>query len=152
MLRIDVDCRQKLPLSTLKHSLSFINEPPEQTRAQSCVLLFVQAATDGCANALTILLSHGLEVDAENDDGNTALHLASRHGMAGAARALAEAFPDEEIKNHRGFTAVDEATAAGRTQCTNCIRDFSRRGKLEAIEVHCKVERDRLETLRRHKV
>lgn len=99
-----------------------------------------------------MLLCHGWNIDAVNDEGDTALHLASRHGRAGVARRLAEAFPNEEIKNRRGFTALDEAIQAGRDGCSSCIRDFADFGKAEALEEHCRIERDRLEKVRRNKV
>ncbi|CAM9855014.1 unnamed protein product [Hapterophycus canaliculatus] len=98
-----------------------------------------------------MLLCHGLDVDAVNDEGNTALHLASRHGRAGVVRRLAEAFPNEEIRNRRGFTALDEAIQAGRDRCSSCIRDFADFGKAEALEEHCHFERNRLEKARRNK-
>lgn len=99
-----------------------------------------------------MLISHGLEIDAVNEDGNTALHLASRHGMVEVAQRLAEAFPDEEIKNRRGFTALDEANQAGRTQYTGHVRDFAGHVKTQALEKQCNAERNRLEKRRRDKV
>lgn len=71
---------------------------------------FAQAATDDDDDALRLLLCHGWNVDAVNNDGDTALHLASKHGAAKAAHALADGFPDDNIRNRRGFTALDEAT------------------------------------------
>lgn len=103
-------------------------------------------------NALSILLCHGLDVDAVNVDGNTPLHLASRHGMTKAVLYLAGAFPDESLKNNLGFTALDEATSARHAPCADCIQDFTRHGKLNAIQNHYRAERDRLEKLRRDKV
>lgn len=111
-----------------------------------------QAAADDQDDALRMLLFHGLNVDAVNDDGDTPLHMASRNGMVKATRALADGFPDEYTKNHRGFTALDEAISAGTTRCNSCIRDFSSRGKFEAMKGHVKVERNRLAKLRKNKV
>lgn len=99
-----------------------------------------------------MLISHGLEIDAVNEDGNTALHLASRHGMVEVSQRLAEAFPDEEIQNRRGFTALDEAIQADRTQCTGCARDFAGHVKAQALEKQRNAERNRLEKRRRDKV
>lgn len=101
---------------------------------------------------MSTLICHGLDVDAVNEDGNTALHLASRHGTTAVLQRLTEAFPNEEIKNHRGFTALDEAILAGRTRCTTYIRRFAGHDKAQALEKHCSIERLRLETLRRNKV
>lgn len=97
-------------------------------------------------------MCHGLDIDAVDDDGNTALHLASRHGRVDVARRLAEAFPNEDLRNHRGFTALDEGIQAGRTGCTSCIRDFADFGKAQALQAHCLIERDRLQSTRRKKV
>ena len=101
---------------------------------------------------MSTLICHGFDIDAVDDEGNTALHLASRHGRVGVARRLAEAFPDEDLRNHRGFTALDESIQADRTGCTSCIRDFSQFGKFEALQAHCLIEKDRLESVRRKKV
>lgn len=101
---------------------------------------------------MSILICHGLDIDAVNDEGNTALHLASRHGRVKVARRLAEAFPNEELMNHRGFTALDEALQAGRAQCGSCIRGFTDFGKAQMLEEHCHIERERLGKVRRNKV
>lgn len=101
---------------------------------------------------MAVLICHGLDVDAVNDDGNTALHLASIHGNSAVAQCLAEAFPNEELRNHRGLTALDEAVRAGNTQCTSCIQHFGDHGKAQALQTHRELERIRLEKLRRKKV
>eukprot|EP00903_Cladosiphon_okamuranus_P006423 g6285.t1 len=98
---------------------------------------------------MSTLICHGLDIDAVDDEGNTALHLASRHGRVGVARCLAEAFPNEDLRNHRGFTALDEGIQAGGTGCTSCIRDFAEVGKFQALQTHCLMEKDRLENVRR---
>lgn len=112
----------------------------------------MQAAIEGRVEELSTLICHGLDIDAIDDDGNTALHLASRHGKVGVARRLAEAFPNEDVRNHRGFTALDEGIQAGRTECMSCIRDFAESGKFQALQAHCLIERDRLKNSRRKKV
>lgn len=101
---------------------------------------------------MSTLICHGFDIDAVDDEGNTALHLASRHGRVGVARRLAEAFPNEDLRNHRGFTALDEGIQAGRTGCMSCIRDFAQFGKFQALQAHCLIEKDRLENVRRKKV
>lgn len=111
-----------------------------------------QAAIEGRDEEMSTLICHGLYVDAVDDEGNTALHLASRHGRVGVARHLAEAFPNEDLRNHRGLTALDEGIQAGRTGCTSCIRDFAEFGKSQALQAHCLLEKDRLENIRRKKV
>ena len=98
------------------------------------------------------LICHGLDIDAVDDEGNTALHLASRHGRGGVARRLAEAIPNEELRNCRGFTALDESIQAGRTGCAECVRDFTYSGKAHALQEHFLLERDRLEKARRKRV
>lgn len=111
-----------------------------------------QAAIEGRVEEISTLICHGLDIDAVDDEGNTALHLASRHGRAAVARRLAEAFPNEELRNRRGFTALDEAIQAQRMQCTSCIRNFADIGKAHMLKEHCNIEKDRLEKLRRKKV
>lgn len=105
---------------------------------------------------MSLLIGHGLDIDAVNEDGNTALHLASRHGMIEVAQCLAEAYPDEEIKNRKGFTALDEAVQADQARCTanSGVRGFADREKAraEAIVKQRDAERNRLEKRRRDKV
>lgn len=121
-------------------------------RTHSTIFCILQAAADDRDEALRLLLCHDLNIDAVNNDGNTPLHIASKCGMMKATRAIADGFPNENIMNHRGFTALDEAIAAGRNQCKTCIQDFSNRGKLDAMKVHFEAERDRLARLRRKQV
>lgn len=105
---------------------------------------------------MSLLISHGLDIDAVNQDGNTALHLASRHGMIEVAQCLAEAYPDEEIKNRKGFTALDEAVQADQARCTagGGVRGFADRGKAraQAVEKQRDAEINRLEKRRRERV
>lgn len=101
---------------------------------------------------MNTLICHGLDIDAVDDEGNTALHLASRHGSARVTRRLAEGFPNEELRNNRGFTALDESIQAGRMGCADCVRDFTYFGKVHALQQHCLSEKTRLENARRKKV
>lgn len=107
---------------------------------------------DGRVSELSTLLRLGLDVNATNMDGDTPLHLASRHGRLDIAQCLVEAFPDEILRNNRGMTPLDEATSAGEIGCVECILDFSQRGKVHTMENRCRAERNHLEKLRRDKV
>lgn len=101
---------------------------------------------------MSVLINHGWFVNSTNNDGDTALHLASRHGNSKVVQRLAEAFPDEQIKNRRGLTALDEASQADQTQCANYIRKFVNHGKAEVLEEHRNTEICRLQKRRRNAV
>jgi hypothetical protein len=59
------------------------------------------------ANAVSILLDAGVPIDAQHEDGDTALHHAIRMGHFGIARLLVERGADQTIRNNEGKLARD---------------------------------------------
>lgn len=111
-----------------------------------------QAAVEGRVDEISVLLCHGLDVNAVNKEGDTALHLASRHGQKEVVQRLADAFPNETIENNRGLKALDEAAQADYTQCAAFIQSFIDDGKVQALQEHCRFETKRLRNMNRTKV
>lgn len=110
-----------------------------------------QAAIDVGVDEMSILISHGLDIDAANDDGNTALHQALMHGNIEVTQCLMTAFPNGGLRNWSGFTALGEANRAGQTRSINHIYDFIEHEKADVLQKHCDLERSRLLKLHRKK-
>ena len=93
-----------LPEETTDKASSFLPGITEDTEA-----------TDIASNTVTCTLNikesdieeEETDVDAKNDDGDTALHLASRAGDMTTARTLLEKGADIAIENNSGETALD---------------------------------------------
>jgi ankyrin repeat protein len=66
----------------------------------------------GALEAVTLLLNRGMDVDAFNSAGNTALHAAVGRGE-GVVRLLASRGATLTLKNKAGFTPLDIAQGAG---------------------------------------
>lgn len=67
---------------------------------------------EGAVEAMQLLLGHGLDVDAFNTAGQTALHAAVARGDA-VVRFLAERGATLDFKNKAGFTPLDLAMGQG---------------------------------------
>jgi ankyrin repeat protein len=78
-----------------------------------------QAAID----ALKVCLDAGIDIDAFNDDGETAMHAAVNRGDA-TVKFLAEQGAALDIKDKRGKTPLDLATATGSTTMPALLRDL----------------------------
>jgi hypothetical protein len=72
----------------------------------------VVPTSEGAIEALTLLLDRGLDVDAFNNAGNTALHAAVGRGDD-VARFLASRGASLNLKNKAGFTPLDIAQGKG---------------------------------------
>ncbi|XP_045174795.1 uncharacterized protein LOC123536065 isoform X3 [Mercenaria mercenaria] len=59
-----------------------------------------------------VFANHGVRVNVQNTDGDTALHLAVRKGRADVVEALVQCSADLSLRNSMGQTPVDEAEGA----------------------------------------
>ena len=59
------------------------------------------------------LLEAGVDMEARDFYGNTALIMASSHGYPDVVRVLLEAGADKEAKNNNGYTALTAASRYG---------------------------------------
>jgi ankyrin repeat protein len=67
------------------------------------------AAMHGHAEAATLLLDDGADINARNTAGMTALHLAAKQGFSDIVKVLLSHKPDLNIKDSRGWTPLDWA-------------------------------------------
>ena len=79
-------------------------------------------AINGKANAVRTLIDKGADVNAKDDDGETALMLAAYYGYADVVRVLIEKGADVGAMNKDGGTALDEAEAMHKTGVADMLR------------------------------
>jgi ankyrin repeat protein len=63
-------------------------------------------------DVINVLLELGVDVNAQDEAGNTALHIAATRGFTGVAQALVDNGARPDIKNHRGQTPLALALSA----------------------------------------
>ncbi|KAI0639688.1 ankyrin [Trametes polyzona] len=82
-------------------------------------------AIAGDAQGLVTYLEKHREVDvnAKDENGYTALHLAADRGHTEVVRVLLERGADREIKDQDGFTAKELAEVAGHDEIVNLLSD-----------------------------
>lgn len=91
-------------------------------------------ASGGNMHLLTLLLKQdGVDLDARNKSGSTALHLAAYSGHTMLVEALIEAGANLEIENTDGLAAADVALKNGKDQPAKIIQKKLRE-KLETTE------------------
>ena len=90
-----------------------LSQDPDRRRLMNSGIDAVQAAVE-----------LGADVDAANDDGDTALHLAAHHGFNSVVRYLAGRGADLHARNARGQTPLDRALGtSGRVPARNSVTD-----------------------------
>jgi len=78
-------------------------------------------AESGDVNEVTAILSHGVDVNARNEHGMTALMRAARLGHAPVVRALLEHGADPNIARNDKFTALALAAFFGHTETVRIL-------------------------------
>ena len=72
---------------------------------------------------MNLLLQAGATVDAVDNDGWTALHLAANEGKIQVVEALLNAGADKAVKKKNGKTALDEAQRKNHPAIVKLLRD-----------------------------
>jgi ankyrin repeat protein len=70
---------------------------------------------------INLLFGYELKVDAENSDGNTALHRAALQGREVMAKKLLEHGATMHLQNHAGETALDMAQRQKHRAVVECL-------------------------------
>ncbi|CAI7992108.1 Ankyrin repeat and LEM domain-containing protein 1 [Geodia barretti] len=73
---------------------------------------------------LTVLLDRGVEVNARNGDGFTALHVAAMWGREGSLRQLLSRGADPLIVDNEDMTALECAEGEGHWPCAALLRNW----------------------------
>uniref|UniRef100_A0AAR2LEN0 Ankyrin repeat, SAM and basic leucine zipper domain-containing protein 1 n=1 Tax=Pygocentrus nattereri TaxID=42514 RepID=A0AAR2LEN0_PYGNA len=81
-------------------------DPNIYSSRMTCLML---AARDDYCQVINLLVSHGAELDFQDDSGHTALVLAVQYGQKGAVLKLLQLGADKSIKTKAGKTAADLA-------------------------------------------
>ena len=75
---------------------------------------FLEAAMEGDVSMIQGLLEKGVDIQAREEEKNTALHLATRNGKEAAVRLLLRKGADIEATNQKGETALHLAAGSGQ--------------------------------------
>lgn len=94
---------------------------PEQTA--KIVAMSMDLAREGNTSELLEFIDHGLPVDSQDSEGNTALMLAAYHGHAATVRALVDRGADVDLANNRGQSPIAGALFKGEDDVVAVLRD-----------------------------
>jgi hypothetical protein len=75
-------------------------------------------------SVLRLLLEHGADINAQDEDGRAPLHWASYHGALEVVRLLLEHGADVEAKTKSGKTALQEAAKRGHGKVMELLREL----------------------------
>lgn len=76
------------------------------------------------SSAVDKYIQSGAELNAQNDDGDTALHIACRNGHAEVAERLVKLGADLFLFNHSGLLAFHVAVCANQLQIVRVMLEF----------------------------
>ncbi|MGW1816753.1 ankyrin repeat domain-containing protein [Streptomyces sp. NPDC002125] len=88
-------------------------QPLSEEQTGRLVAIVMDLAREGRSEELLEFFDHGLPVDVQDPDGNTALMLAAYHGQAETVRALIGRGADVDLRNGRDQSPVAGALFKG---------------------------------------
>ena len=94
-----------------------------QEQAAKVVALAMDLARDGRTEELLEFVDHGLSVDAQDAEGNTALMLAAYRGHPETVRALIQRGADVDIRNGRDQSPIAGALFKGEDAVVSLLRE-----------------------------
>src|SRR5215813_11442027 len=140
-----------------KTLLALVSKPqPEAARLQLSQMsyeytpaAFVESAKKGDVSAVKLLLVAGMDPNATDDEGNTAMMYAAREGYVEVINALLKAKANVNKKNEGGATALSLAAARGNKAALHLLlnngadseainqafADAAESGQLEALRI-----------------
>lgn len=86
------------------------------------IALAMDLARQGDTAGLLAFLDHGLPVDAQDGEGNTALMLAAYHGHAETVQALVDRGADVDLRNSRDQAPIAGALFKGEDAVVGVLR------------------------------
>lgn len=91
-------------------------EPLSDEQVDRVVAIAMDLARQGSTDELIEFFDHGLPLDAQDPDGNTALMLAAYHGQTETVRALIERGADVDRRNSRDQSPIAGALFKGENE------------------------------------
>ncbi|MGE4425163.1 MAG: ankyrin repeat domain-containing protein [Solirubrobacteraceae bacterium] len=98
-------------------------EPLSEEQTTKLIAIVMDLAREGSTDELLEFLDHGMPVDVQDADGNTALMLAAYHGRTGTVRALVERGADVDRRNNRDQSPIAGALFKGEDEIVAALRD-----------------------------
>lgn len=98
-------------------------EPLSEDQVKQVVALAMDLARQGDTEQLVEFFQHGLPVDAQDPDGNTALMLAAYHGRTGTVKALIGLGADVDLRNERDQSPIAGALFKGEDEVVAALRE-----------------------------
>ena len=96
----------------------------QQAAANSLEHQLADAAAEGDTAKLVLLLNKGARIEAEDDEGRTALMYAARSGKAASVKLLLDKGANIDARNDKdGCTALNEAVFGGDTKTVRLLLD-----------------------------
>ena len=108
---------------TSSQPISRPNTPPVVKPETPPEHLAIEAAGDGDIEKVVAVLSAGVDPDAANSEGSTALHIAAREGLAEMAELLLNYGADCTLRDKHGRCSVDVAALYGKTGLRMRLRE-----------------------------
>jgi hypothetical protein len=84
-----------------------------------------RALVNSGIEAVKAAVALGADVNAVNEDGDTALHLAAHHGFNTVVRYLVSQGANPNAENARGHTPLDRALGVGRVPARSRVQDVT---------------------------
>ncbi|MEU7080812.1 MULTISPECIES: ankyrin repeat domain-containing protein [Streptomyces] len=98
-------------------------EPLSEEQTDQLVAIVTDLARQGRTDELLEFFDHGLPVDVQDHEGNTALMLAAYHGHTGTVRALIGRGADVDLRNARDQSPVAGALFKGEEAIVGALVD-----------------------------
>ncbi|MFC9202860.1 ankyrin repeat domain-containing protein, partial [[Kitasatospora] papulosa] len=98
-------------------------EPLSEEQSDQLVAIVTDLARQGRTDELLEFFDHGLPVDVQDHEGNTALMLAAYHGHTGTVRALIGRGADVDLRNARDQSPVAGALFKGEEAIVGALVD-----------------------------
>lgn len=98
-----------------------VNTPCRSAVAACQIPLLYMAAQQGHSSIVSTLLDRGANIEANTDNGSTALHIAAQEGHLPIAVTLLERGANIEARTDRGMTGLHFAALEGRLETLNAL-------------------------------